>query len=221
MPSGTYSRSMRSLYVVTHAEATHHIDNVVGGWFDSSLTDGGHRAARAIAEALRARLPEGEPVDVFSSDLRRAQQTASPIGDLLGVEVTLLEGLRECSFGEAEGRPKAWLEARFVRPPAAGERMDHFAGVPGYETRRQFGERIYGATESILDRPCMQQVVVTHGGALTFVVACWIKMPLDAAGYVAVASTSGSITELTEDDHFHNRWVARLNDVSHLVPGRA
>ena len=212
---------MRSLYVVTHTEATHHLDKVVGGWFDSALTDEGHRAARLIAQSLRDRVPVGEPVDLFSSDLRRAQQTAAPIADLLGSEVTLLPGLRECSFGEAEGRPKAWLDERFVRPPATGERMEHFAGVPGYETRRQFAERIYAAVESILERPQSNHIVVTHGGALTFILACWIKMPIDAAGYVAVSSTSGSITELTEDDHFRNRWVTRLNDVTHLSAAHA
>lgn len=212
---------MRKLYVVTHAEATHHLDNLVGGWFDSALTESGHRAARAIAGTLRARLSEDELVEIFSSDLRRAQETAAPIGEAFGMDVGLLPGARECSFGQAEGQPKAWLDEHFLRPPATGERMDHFSGVPGYETRRQFATRIYAAVESILARPCRQQVLVTHGGALTFVVACWIKMPVNDAGYVAVASTSGSITELSEDDHFHNRWIARLNDVSHLAPPRA
>ncbi len=72
--------------------------------------------------------------------------------------------------------------------------------------------------ESILERPGDYQVLVTHGGALTFVVACWIKMPLAAAGYITVRSSSGSITELHEDDYFHNRWIMRLNDATHLEP---
>lgn len=37
---------MRHLYVVTHTEATHHVDNIVGGWHDSQLTPNGKRAAR-------------------------------------------------------------------------------------------------------------------------------------------------------------------------------
>lgn len=37
---------MRHLYVVTRTEATHHVDNIVGGWHDSQLTPNGKRAAR-------------------------------------------------------------------------------------------------------------------------------------------------------------------------------
>lgn len=62
---------MRTLYVVTHPEATHHVDGVVGGWHDSQLTPAGVRATVSIAQALRARIPDGAEVDLFSSDLQR------------------------------------------------------------------------------------------------------------------------------------------------------
>ena len=207
---------MRTLYVVTHAEATHHVDNLVGGWFDSSLTETGLTAAASLARALRARIPGGAPVELFSSDLQRAHQTASAIGNTLRTEPILMPGLREKSYGEAEGRPQSWLDDRFVPPPASGDRMHHAEGVCGSESRAVFAERIYAAVENILERSCEHQVVVTHGFALTFVVACWIRMPIESTGYVAVRASSGSITELDEDDYFHNRRVVRLNDVSHL-----
>ncbi|MFI9771920.1 histidine phosphatase family protein [Streptomyces sp. NPDC052415] len=44
---------MRTLYVVTHPEATHHVEGVVGGWHDSQLTPVGVRAAVSIAQALQ------------------------------------------------------------------------------------------------------------------------------------------------------------------------
>lgn len=44
---------MLNIYVVTHPEATHHIEDRVGGWFDSELTGEGHVHAARIAEALR------------------------------------------------------------------------------------------------------------------------------------------------------------------------
>lgn len=58
---------------------------------------------------------------------------------------------------------------------------------------------------------------VTHGGALTFVIAAWIRMPIRSAGHVAFRSTSGGITHLREDDFFHNRQVMALNSVAHLA----
>ena len=59
---------MRNIYVVTHPEATHRAEGVVGGWHDSQLTSAGARAAASIAEALRSRIPEDADVEVFSSD---------------------------------------------------------------------------------------------------------------------------------------------------------
>lgn len=59
--------------------------------------------------------------------------------------------------------------------------------------------------DRILARPCPHQVIVTHGFALTFVVAAWIKMPLDAAGYIAVQATSGGLTRLVETVDAHER----------------
>ena len=129
-----------------------------------------------------------------------------------------MSDLREKSFGAAGGKPQQWLEDRFIPPPAVGDRMNHHEGVDGAETRAEAGARIYRAVETIVARPCVHQVVVTHGMALTFVVSAWIRMPLEAAGYVAFRSTSGGITVLHEDDFFHNRAVVSLNDTSHLPP---
>ena len=208
---------MRTVYVVTHAESTHHVDGRVGGWSDFPLTEAGIGAAERVAAALRRDIPSGAPAQVSSSDLARAVQTAARIAAVFGVAAVPLRGLREISYGEAEGRPQAWFDQRFVPPPAVGNRLDHDHGIPGAETRRQLAVRVYDAMEHILRRGDDRSVIVTHGFALTFVVAWWIGMPLESTGYVNIRATSGSITELVEDDYFHNRQIARLNDVAHLA----
>ncbi|WP_016905633.1 histidine phosphatase family protein [Streptomyces xiaopingdaonensis] len=207
---------MRTVHVVTHPEATHHVERVVGGWHDSELTDAGLRAAASAARALRARIPDGAEVQLFSSDLRRTRQTAEEIAAALGVPPVLDRRLREKSYGEAEGRPQEWLDRRFVPPPEAGERLDHDEGVEGSETKAEWARRVYAAMDAIVQLPCAQQVVVTHGGSLTFVVAHWIGMPLETVGRAAFRAPSGSITTLHEDDYFHNRQVVGLGDARHL-----
>jgi probable phosphoglycerate mutase len=207
---------VRTLYVVTHPEATHHIEAVVGGWHDSRLTPAGVRAAASIARALRARIPDGAEVELFSSDLQRTRRTAEEAAELFGVKPILDRRLREKSYGQAEGRPQEWLDRRFVPPPAVGERMDHDEGVEGSETKAEWAQRIYAAMDEILQRPCEHQVIVTHGGSLTFVVASWIRMPIRSAGYASFRAPSGSITTLREDDFFHNRQVISLGDTRHL-----
>lgn len=209
---------MRSIYVVAHPEATHHVEGVVGGWHDTQLTPAGARAAASTALALRPGIPEHVPVELFSSDLQRAVQTARAVGDLLHVEPVLDRRLREKSYGEAEGRPRAWLNQRFVPPPAVGDRMEHDEGVPGSETKLAFAQRVYAVMDEILESPCEHQIIVTHGFAVTFVVGSWIRMPIDSLGYVDFRAASGSITVLREDDYFHNRQVVSLGDTRHLAP---
>ncbi|WP_225101142.1 histidine phosphatase family protein [Streptomyces sp. CoH27] len=207
---------MRTLYVVTHPQATHHVDGVVGGWHDAELTPAGIRAAASIAQALRTQVPDGAEVELFSSDLRRTRRTAMEVAELFGVQPVLDRRLREKSYGAAEGRPQEWLDQRFVPPPAVGERLEHDEGVEGAETKAVWVRRIYAALDEILQHPCVHQIIVTHGGSLTFVVASWIRMPIEAVGYASFRAPSGSITTLCEDDFFHNRQVVSLGDTRHL-----
>lgn len=207
---------MRRVYVVAHPESQHHVDGLVGGWHDSDLTSKGHEQSAAIARRLREMIPVGETVAVHSSDLKRTVQTAAHIAPVFGVEAQARRSLREKSYGVAGGRPQAWLDERFIPPPADGDRMGHHEGVDGSETKRAFAERIYGALAAIESDPATHQVVVTHGFVVTFLVAAWIRMPLEATGYVNFRSSSGGITLLGEDDFFHNRAVLSLNETTHL-----
>ncbi|MFF8955359.1 histidine phosphatase family protein [Streptomyces sp. NPDC014894] len=211
---------MRTLHVVAHPEATHHVEKVVGGWHDSRLTPAGVRAAVSIARELRARIPGGAEVELFSSDLLRTLRTADEVAGLFGVEPMADRRLREKSYGEAGGKPQEWLDRRFVPPPPVGERMDHDEGVAGAETKGACARRVYAAMDEILERPCEHQIIVTHGGSLTFVVASWIRMPIESAGYASFRAPSGSITTLREDDFFHNRQVVGLGDTRHLESAR-
>ncbi|MGC2940365.1 MULTISPECIES: histidine phosphatase family protein [unclassified Brevibacterium] len=225
----------RTLYVVTHPESRHHVEGRVGGWFDSPLTERGRSQARSIAAELRRRIPTDASAEVFTSDLARTRETAEVVAEALGTRAEVAAGLREKSYGVAEGREQAWLDERFVFPPkpvdvspkpddvSGGERMldhqarlDHDEGIEGAETRRELGARVYAAMDEILARPAGHQVVVTHGFAHTFVIGRWLELPLEAMGWAAFAARSGCITELTEDAVFGNRTLRRLADVDHL-----
>lgn len=94
--------------------------------------------------------------------------------------------------------------------------MHHDEGVAGAETKWSFATRVYACMERILAGCAEHQVIVTHGFAATFVLATWIKMLIEAAGYVNFRVSSGSVTELRQDDYLRNRQIVRLNDVTHL-----
>lgn len=219
---------MKRLFVVTHPEATHHVDGLVGGWFDSALTERGLHAAERIAKSLQSDFGLGSVdgagdgarpsagVRIVSSDLLRTRQTAEVIADALGVPVELERGLREKSYGVAEGRPQSWLDERFITPPSVGERMDHDEGIDGSETKLEWFTRVYAAMERLEESTAaaaedsLDLVIVTHGGSATPVIASWMRIPLTACAYAAFRVGSGSITVLTEDDRFHNRSLTVL-----------
>ncbi len=87
----------KDIYLVAHGEAQHHVQGLVGGWYDSDLTELGHRQAQAIAGRLAERLAGAPSAEVYASDLRRTAQTAAPIARVLGVEPVLWRDLRERS----------------------------------------------------------------------------------------------------------------------------
>lgn len=206
----------RRVHVVTHPEATHHVDGLVGGQFDSALTALGERQAAVIGAVLRERVGTAS-VAVAASDLRRTWRTAEVVGDALGVAPTSDPRLREISYGEAGGRPQTWLDARYVPAPAVGDRLRHHPGVAGAETRLDVALRAYRALTDLLALDVDELVVVTHGFTAGFVVAAWIGMPIEAAGHVAFPVASGSITTLREDGFFHNRGVLAVGDTRHLA----
>lgn len=210
---------MLNVYLVTHPEATHHVEDRVGGWFNSELTCRGLAHAASIAEALADRVAKPSGVALYSSDLTRTTQTAAAIVERLGTRAVTMPELREKSYGEGEGKPDAWFHDRFVPPPARGERMDHDEGLLGAETKTEWVRRIYRAMDRIAADPATDKVIVTHGGSATFVIAHWIGMPVDALEYVSFRVSPGSITHLREDDYFHNRGVVSLSDTSHLATG--
>ena len=206
----------KDIYVVTHTQSQHHVDGLVGGWYDTALTDFGRRQADAVAARIGELVGDRRPVEIYASDLLRAAQTAEPIGARLGAPVTLWPDLRERGYGAAGGKPDSWLDGRVVFVGRDGDRLDHRDGIEGAETKREFLTLIYRAMDRIVESPCATQVVVTHGFALTFVVAAWIKMPLESAGWVNFRSGAGGITHLREDDTLFNRYVMSLNDRTHL-----
>ena len=203
---------MKFLYLVTHPEATHHVEKRVGGWHDSSLTERGHRRAQAIARHLRSVIPTGESPAIYASDLLRTRQTAEAIADRFGTKMILDARLREKSYGVAEGRPQAWLDERFLFPPAVGDRLNHDEGIEGGELKGEWIRRVYSAMEPIVADPREHRIVVTHGGSASWVIASWLRIPVEACYYAAFRAASGSVTTLEEDDRFHNRSLVRLGE---------
>ncbi|SDQ60461.1 probable phosphoglycerate mutase [Pseudomonas sp. UC 17F4] len=200
---------MKRYYIVTHGQAQHHIDNLVGGWFDSRLTPKGIEQAQALASFFTAQGFSKSPA-IYSSDLLRCKETATIVADALGLEPNLDARLREMSFGSHEGMEQA-LHDSIMKPCAEkpGERMDH-AICDGAETRRQFARRIYDFVAT-LDAEVECAIIVTHGFAASFLISALQRVPVESMAFISFKMSAGGVSELIEDDLFKNVTLTKLN----------
>jgi probable phosphoglycerate mutase len=76
---------------------------------------------------------------------------------------------------------------------------------------------VYAALEEVLASDVKDIIIVTHGFAASFVISCWIGLPIEKADYVKFAAAPASLSLLVEDDVFMSRSVQCLNDTHHLV----
>ncbi|WP_112275946.1 histidine phosphatase family protein [Lentzea terrae] len=149
------------LLLVRHGETASNIERKLDTAMPGPpLTELGQKQARELSDVL-----VGEDIAaVYASIGLRAQQTAAPTADRLGLPVQILEGIHEIQVGSLEGRNdteayQTYLET--VIKWAEGALDVAFPG--GGETGQQVLDRFLGAIESI--RQDGTVMVVTHGGA--------------------------------------------------------
>jgi broad specificity phosphatase PhoE len=132
------------------------------GHSDPPLNELGRRQARALADGL-----DGTSLAaLYSSDLRRASETAEIVASRLGLAVTVDPALREIDVGSWEGFTLAELETRFPEAVARWEqRGEH--GWEGGESHDEMAARVRAAVQSIAARHEGEEIlVVTHGGPI-------------------------------------------------------
>jgi len=161
--------SGRRLWLVRHGESIWNAAGLVQGQRDPGLSPAGHEQAARCARLLAV---QGRPEALYSSDLRRAVETAAPIAKALGLPVCIDPRLRERSLGDAEGVPSASLGPR--RSGIDGARVaDADAAPEGGESVRQLYARAAACVAQILASHRGDVVLVCHGGVVRVLLA-WL-----------------------------------------------
>jgi probable phosphoglycerate mutase len=151
-----------TLILVRHGETDWNRERRWQGHADTPLNETGREQARALARALN-----GEAIAaVYSSDLRRARETAEIVADGRGLPVLVDRRLREIDFGEWEGLRTVEIHERYPEFMAAWPPTDG-RPFPGGETYGAMGARVVAALGEIARRhPDEDVVVVLHGGPI-------------------------------------------------------
>ncbi len=156
---------MTEILLIRHGETDWNVEKRLQGHTDIDLNRVGVRQAAALGRALLT-----EPLDaIFSSDLRRAYQTAQGVAIPRGMIIQSDKGLRERCFGAFEGLIHPEVNVRYPEDYAAWKRRDIDARYPDgefcAETLREFSTRAVDAITSLLGEH-RKVAIVTHGGVL-------------------------------------------------------
>lgn len=136
---------MTTLYLVRHGRTDWNDEGRYQGQADPPLNAAGRRQARATAEALR-----DVPFDaIYSSDLRRAWETAQALAEVKGLPVHLDRRLREIDQGEWEGLLASEIEARYPELWKEWHSTPLKVRLPGGETLRELEARFVAALNDI------------------------------------------------------------------------
>jgi len=198
------------LLLIRHAEPVRIGPGTAAGPADPHLTERGRAQADRLAAWLAA-----EPIDaVLSSPLRRARDTAEPVGRALGVDVEVVDNLMEYDARSDFYIPVEELrETRDHHWTAMIEgRWDELGGEPP----DQFRARIVPCVDAIIERfPGGTVAAVCHGGVINVYLAAllgldrhlWFHPEYTSISRVAAARTG-------------ERSVVTLNETAHLVATR-
>ncbi len=156
------------LYVVRHGQSTHNRDYITSGHVDPPLTELGITQANATKEQLADTVFD----EVYSSDLKRAVQTAKIISGKAVPHRHRLVALRERDFGQYDGKSEKFLDelADSVRSKfnaLSEEEQWRFKYSPDIENDDALSQRIIGALEKVAQENAGKTIlVVSHGGAI-------------------------------------------------------
>jgi hypothetical protein len=107
----------RPIWLTRHGESVYNAAGLLGG--DPDLTPDGHRYARSLAEFLDRRYPDRNGVAIWTSSLRRAVQTATP----LGRTPWAWRALDEIDGGICDSMSHAQIQERLLEEYAAQARQ--------------------------------------------------------------------------------------------------
>ena len=200
------------LLLVRHGQSTWNHERRIQGQLDPPLSDEGRRQATQLGRRLAGR----RFVGFYTSDLKRAAQTAQLVGNSLGADPTLMTELREIYLGQWEGLRTEDLATRFPQAWASWTEEPDWDLVPGGEGSAAFEARVGATLDALFRRHAHGDVlVVTHGGVIQIALHHVVGRPGRGIFPFRIQNASVSVLEKRNGRVV----VSGVNDIGHLELG--
>lgn len=204
--------STTKLCLIRHGETSWNTERRLQGHTDIPLNTKGVLQARQMAQALKNTKLFFDVL--YTSDLKRAADTANAIVELFGVEARVDSALRERHFGALQGltiqeapslQPVIW-QAHITRD------LEH--DLEGGESIAQFALRVQTALDKIQEQHSGKTILlVSHGGTLDMMYRIASKQALTTERVASVPNASLNwITHRQGDGWSIEKWA----DTRHL-----
>jgi probable phosphoglycerate mutase len=207
------------LFLVRHGDALPPADEIIpGGIYDDlPLT----RRGREQAQALARRLSGLQFAAIYSSPLRRCQETAAPLAERLSLTPILVPDLQEIRLGPLRPPPDDPHDLEALAQMLRERQMDiirlagtagHWDAIEGSESSRAFRQRVVQALDQIAREHTGERVIAfAHGGVINAYIAEVLGLERDF--FFPAANTSISVVRVAGD----RRVLYALNDIGHLL----
>ena len=198
---------------IRHGETVFNAENRFQGHCDSPLTETG----RNQASSLGSRMAKMEFDALISSDLGRAQETASLISGYTGHSVQTDGRLRERNYGVLEGLTISEIKAGHSDVLERLDANDPDYVIPEGESLRQHYQRNVAVFEELHSGITDGRVaLVAHGGVLDSLFRYVARLPLNQPR--CFITPNASLTIVTHGVFYSTvRWVIETwGDTAHL-----
>ena len=203
---------MTKLILVRHGQTEWNITGRFQGQSDTILSEVGRKQARLLAENFETYY--SNKVDaIYSSDLKRAFETAETIGKKFSVDVKPDPRLREIHFGKWEGEE---FEAVRKSDPEMLSNLFERPDLLKVDGGESFAEVQNRAMESINEivaaNPNKIVVVAAHGAILRTIIGAMMEVPLRCVWKFRQDNTAVNLVRHDGKDFM----IALVNSTAHL-----
>ena len=202
---------MKHIITVQHTQSVHHNNGMVGSWTDWDLTELGRTQADRIGRKLKEELA-GKAVVLYSSDLKRARQTAEAIARHLGAEPVFRRELRERNLGRCCGKSVRWLRENMEGPEKT---VDDRLFSDG-ESRRDAWDHLRPFYEEVTAGNAETVIIVSHGDLLSMWNAMFIGLPVESYYEVDIHGPAGGVSHMLIGDDGKHR-IRHISNMSYML----
>jgi broad specificity phosphatase PhoE len=200
-----------NLILVRHGETEWNRVGICQGFADIELNENGRKQIKELAKSLKDEAISA----IYSSDLKRALDTARAIAEYHNLPVKIEPDLREMNQGDFEGLTFVEIRERYGHILRKWKENAENLRLPGGESLKEVQQRAWRAIERIYNMHKEETVVaVSHNFTIITLLCKFMGLGLNEFLRFRLQAASKNIV-FFKNGYFE---IGCLNDVTHLSP---